>query len=988
MKIELPVFGLRFSAAGSLAGGPKAPESHFRFSGHNVLSKNSTGEISSGDTFHINQGIAKLNTLPIQQGERAMSLRFAGTAGATEVKPITEIHLKDYTPPSHLIDKTNLTFDLLAEDNVVVSSKLTVRANPASKEASHTLKLNGAPATVPAGSKQPTMELLEVRVNGEVLSPDNYTRENETLTLRNLPEGPFTLETKTRTNPKANRSLQGLYTSGGKFTTQCEAEGFRNITFYLDRPDVMSEYTTTIIADKGKFAQMLSNGNPGQRTETADGREQITWHDPFKKPSYLFALVAGNLAEKKATFTTMSGRKVDVRIYVDPGDENKIDHAMDSILKSMAWDETRFGREYDLDLFQIVAVNDFNMGAMENKGLNIFNSVAILSDPWTATDSRYEYIQAVLGHEYFHNWSGDRVTCRDWFQLSLKEGFTVFRDAEFTSDLNSRNVKRIDDVIFMRTAQFAEDASAMAHPIRPASVGSIDNFYTSTVYQKGAEVIRMIHTLLGEEDFRKGSDLYFARHDGQAVTTEDFVKAMEDASGKDLSQFERTWYNQAGTPTLDVTDDYDPNTKEYRLTFKQSTPATPGQPTKEPFHIPVRVGLLDSQGKDMPLQLAPSQADLLTNGDILNLKDGETTFVFKNVAEKPIPSLLRNWSAPVKLNYNYSRDALTFLMANDSDGFNRWEAGQKLGVDVLKELVAVTQAGETKDVDPRLISAFKAVLEDPDLDPTLAARALALPSTGYLMELYPDGQVDIDAIYSARKKAREAIGKALEPLLLARFNASRSTESRPYSWNVKDVGERAIKNTVLAYLVAADPQKYAGLATTQFDLNHNLTDVRAAMGQILEYADADTRQAKLDAFYQAHKSNPLAVNQWFSDQVLADRPDVLDQVKALLKHEAYDASNPNCVRAIVGAFTSNTPHFHKKDGSGYQFLADQIIEIDKFNANLASKLAKTLSTPHKYDTVRQGLIKAQLERILANATSPNTKEIVSKSLAVLAAKQK
>lgn len=904
-----------------------------------------------------------------------------------DVKKTKELHLKDYQPPSHRIDKTDLTFELMAEDNVLVSSRLAVRPNPASKDSPTTIILHGVPEKAPEDSEAPTMELLELKVNGRTLSKDEYSRIEEELTLNNLPPNGFTLEIKTRINPKANRSLNGLYTSGGKFTTQCESEGFRNMTFYLDRPDVMSEYTTTIIAEKGKYPHLLSNGNPGQQTPTPDGREKITWHDPFKKPSYLFALVAGDLAVKEDTFTTQSGREVKIRIYVDHGDEGKIGHAMDSIKKAMKWDEERFGREYDLDLFQIVAVNDFNFGAMENKGLNIFNSSAILADPKTATDGRYEYVQAVIGHEYFHNWSGDRITLQKWFDLTLKEGFTVFRDSEFTSDLNSRGVKRIDDVTEMRTVQFAEDAGAMAHPIRPASVGSIENFYTPTVYEKGAEVIRMIHTLLGEEAFRKGSDLYFSRHDGQAVSTEDFIQAMEDASGVDLSHFERTWYNQAGTPVLDVTDAYDPKTKEYRLTLKQSTPPTPGQPVKEPFHIPIRIGLLDSKGNDIPLKLEASQAHLLTNKDVLNLKEAETTFLFQNVPEKPIPSLLRNWSAPVKLNCNYSRDDLMFLMANDNDGFNRWEAGQKLGVAVLKELVEAHQKGKTPKVDPRLIQAFKGILKDKNLDPALAARTLALPSTSYLAELYPDGKVDIDAIHAARNQAKKVIGKSLKRLFLKQFHASRSTESRPYEWNAKDVGGRAIKNVALAYLVAANPEKYLPLATAQFDLNHNMTDVRSALGHILNNDDEKARRAKLDEFYQEHKSNPLAINQWLTDQAMADWPDVLDQVKALLKHEAYAPKNPNSVRSLVGAFASNAVHFHKKDGSGYKFLADQILEIDKFNPMLAAGIAKRLATPHRFDKARQALIKAELERILENAKSKNVREIASKSLELLAAKQ-
>lgn len=917
-----------------------------------------------------------------------MSLQASSsTSTAVEPKPVSELRLSDYKPPSHCIDKTELTFELNGDDHVVVSSRLTVIPNPKSTASPDTLILKGARETAPEGAETPTMKLLEVKIDGHVLSPDDYTRAGDELTFKNLPNRVFHLEIKTQINPKANRSLNGLYTSGSKLTTQCESEGFRNITFYLDRPDVMSEYTTTIIAPKGKYAQLLSNGNPGARTSTDDGRDIITWHDPFKKPSYLFALVAGNLAMRQDTFTTRSGRQVHIHMYVDPGDEDKIEHAMASIKRAMKWDEERFGLEYDLDLFQIVAVNDFNFGAMENKGLNIFNSSAILADPKTATDARYEYVEAVVAHEYFHNWSGNRVTLQKWFDLTLKEGLTVFRDSEFTADLNSRSVKRIDDVTRMRLAQFPEDAGAMAHPIRPASVGSIENFYTPTVYEKGAEVIRMIHTMIGEKAFRKGTDLYFKTFDGQAVSTEDFVWAMQKASGVDLSQFEDTWYNQAGTPTLDVTDVYHPDTKEYRLTIRQSTPSTPGQPIKKPFHIPVRLGLLDQHGNDMPLTMDPDQALLLTNGDILNLKEEETTFVFKHIAEKPIPSLLRNWSAPVKLNYDYSRDHLTFLMANDSDGFNRWEAGQQLAVDVLKELVAAQQAGNPKVVDNRLFKAFEGVLQDKTLDPALAARALALPGISYLMELYPDGEVDVDAIHAAYKQAQKAIGQSLEPLLLERFNNSRSAESRPYAWNVTDSGERAIKNMSLAYLIAANPQQYLPLAINQFDLNHNITDVRAGMRHILNEATVEVREAKLAAFYQEYKNNTLTIQQWFQDQALAEVPDVLEHVKALLKHAAYDEKNPNSIRSLVGGFAANVIYFHQKDGSGYAFLADQIIQIDKFNPSVAAGLTKRLSTPHKYDKQRQALIKKQLEHIRDHVKSPNVTEIVGKSLELLAIKQ-
>jgi aminopeptidase N len=911
------------------------------------------------------------------------------TSQSATVSPeVKELYLKDYTPPSHLITQTDLTFELLSEDNVLVSSKLFCEPNPASplKEAYKTLVLDGAPEKNEPGSSTPTMALIDIKLNGRTLPEAQYIRLQETLTVQDLPEEPFTLEIQTRINPKANRSLSGLYTSGGKFTTQCESQGFRNITFYLDRPDVMSEYATTIIAPKGKYPQLLSNGNPGEKTTLPDGRESITWHDPFKKPSYLFALVAGDFACLKDTFTTCSGRQVEIHIYVDHGDEGKIHHAMEAVKQSMKWDEDRFGREYDLDLFQIVAVHDFNFGAMENKGLNIFNSSAILADPNTATDARYEYVQAVVGHEYFHNWSGDRVTCRDWFQLSLKEGFTVFRDAEFTSDLNSRAVKRIDDVIGMRTAQFPEDAGAMAHPIRPASVGSIENFYTATVYQKGAEVIRMIHTLLGEKQFRKGSDLYFERHDGQAVTTEDFVQAMEDASGVDLSQFENTWYNQSGTPLISVTDSYDGDQKNYHLTLKQETPATPGQPTKAPFHIPVKMGLLSKEGTELPLQLKAEQKHLLGDGHILNFKESETTFVFENINGKPTPSLLRNWSAPVKLNYDYSREQLMFLMAHDTDGFNRWEAAQQLGILVLKDQVTAFQNSETLALDTHLLEALRAILNNDSLDPALAARTLILPSSTYLAELYPDGQVDIDAIYHARKTVRTDLGKALYPEFLKRFHKSRSTENSPYQWTVQDSGERAIKNTCLAYLVAANPTEAMPFALSQFDMIHNMTDVRAAFSQILDYATPAEREKRIQDFYTTHQHNPLAIQQWFTDQVLAEREDVLTHVKTLLNHPAYEPTNPNFVRSVVGAFSANLVRFHAKTGEGYAFIADQLLKIDEFNPSLAAGLTKRLATPHRFDKTRQALIKTQLEKIHAQAHSNNVKEIAGKSLKLLAEK--
>jgi len=899
--------------------------------------------------------------------------------------PITELHLKDYKPPTHLIRKTDLIFELNSEEDVLITSKLQLKRNPLSLEPASSIYLDGAPEEAPPGSETPTLHLLEAKINGKALSPDEYTRTHDGLTIQNLPSDEFILELKTRINPKANKALSGLYTSGGKFITQCESEGFRNITFYMDRPDVLSEFTTTIIAEKGKYPALLSNGNPSPKSMTPDGRETITWHNPYPKPSYLFALVAGDFGMISDQFNTQSGRTVHLQIFVDHGDEAKAQHALNALQKFLKWDEENYGREYDLDLYQVVVTNDFNFGAMENKGLNIFNASAALADPKTATDARYGVVQDVIAHEATHNWRGNRVTIKNWFQVCLKEGLTTFTEQEFSTDMTAPTpaVKRIEDVIGMRSAQFPEDASAMAHPIRPSSVGSIENFYTPTVYEKGSEVIRMIKTLVGPEHFRKAMDLYFARYDGQAITTEDFIQVFEEISGIDLSQFERTWYNQAGTPTLSITDRYEPEKQEYRLTIRQSTPATPGQLTKEPFHIPIRVGLIDQQGNDMPLQIDPSQAKCLSNGDVLNLQQTETTFVFKNVKEKPVPSLLRNWSAPVKLNYKYSRQQLGFLMMHDSDGFNRWEAGQALAVDVLKELVSAYRSGASAEVDAQLIESYGKILADRTLNPALAAMTIQLPTTSYLAELYPDGQVDIDAIHYAVKQTGEAIGKALESILLLRFNENRSSETRPYSWNKQDVAERALKNMSLSYLVKGNPEKYLPFAITQFDQNHNMTDVRSALRIILDHATPEIYQAKLDAFYQEHQNNPLAMNLWLTDQAQADRPEVLSQVNSLLRHPCYHAKNPNAVRTLIGGFASNLVHFHQKDGAGYQFLAEQIISTDKFNPSLAAGLSKRLATPHRFDRHRQALIKNQLENIQANTLSNPVQEIVSKTLAVL-----
>ncbi|MDX1597774.1 MAG: aminopeptidase N, partial [Marinobacter sp.] len=640
------------------------------------------------------------------------------------------IYLKDYRVPDFLVDHVDLRFELY-EDGARVHSTLSLRRNPEAFDNRGALELDGD-----------SLKLESVALDGAVLEIGQYEDLGDKLVVAEVPDA-FELTVVTWIEPQNNTRLEGLYKSSGMFCTQCEAEGFRCITFFPDRPDVMSRFRTRIEADKSSYPILLSNGNDVEQGDLADGRHFVTWEDPFPKPCYLFALVAGDLVEKRDTFTTLSGRNIDLRMYVEPRNSEKCEHAMDSLKRSMRWDEEVYGREYDLDIFMIVAVDDFNMGAMENKGLNIFNSSCVLASQETATDLAFQRIEAIVAHEYFHNWSGNRVTCRDWFQLSLKEGFTVFRDSQFSSDMGSPTVKRIEDVTLLRTAQFAEDGGPMAHPVRPASYMEISNFYTLTIYEKGAEVVRMIHTLLGPELFRKGSDLYFERHDGQAVTTDDFVKAMEDASGRDLSQF-RLWYEQAGTPVLNISDSYDEQTGIYHLTVEQTIPDTPGQQDKQPQHIPFALGLLDSNGNDIPLKMADGDDDAPTER-VLELTEASHTFEFNDVREQPVPSLLRQFSAPVRVVYSWTREQLEFLMSHDSDGFNRWDAGQRLAVDVISSLV---DAPDDAEIEPRLVAAYRHLMSDTSLDQALVAKMLQLPSEAYLIELADSP--DVQAIHQAR----------------------------------------------------------------------------------------------------------------------------------------------------------------------------------------------------------------------------------------------
>ncbi|MGV8917587.1 MAG: aminopeptidase N [Pseudomonas sp.] len=877
------------------------------------------------------------------------------------------IYLKDYQAPEYLIDETHLTFELF-EDHTLVHAQLVMRRNPA--------RGAGLPPLVLDGQQ---LELMAVALGDVTLTSTDYLLTPDHLTVQPVAEQ-FTLDSTVRIHPETNTALEGLYKSSGMFCTQCEAEGFRKITYYLDRPDVMSKFTTTLSADKQNFPILLSNGNPIASGPEEGGRHWATWEDPFMKPAYLFALVAGDLWCVEDTFTTMSQREVTLRIYVEPENIDKCQHAMNSLKKSMRWDEEVYGREYDLDIFMIVAVNDFNMGAMENKGLNIFNSSCVLARAETATDAAHQRVEAVVAHEYFHNWSGNRVTCRDWFQLSLKEGFTVFRDAEFSADMNSRTVKRIEDVAYLRTHQFAEDAGPMAHAVRPDSFIEISNFYTLTVYEKGSEVVRMIRTLLGADGFRKGSDLYFERHDGQAVTCDDFIKAMEDANGVELTQFKR-WYSQAGTPRLAVSEAYDVAAKTYSLTFRQSYPATPDKQEKQPFVIPVELGLLNAQGGEMALRLA-GEATASGTTRVISVTEAEQTFTFVDIAEQPLPSLLRGFSAPVKLSFPYNRDQLMFLMQHDSDGFNRWEAGQQLSVQVLQELIGQHQRGEALVLDQRLVTALASVLADEQADQAMVAEMLSLPGEAYLTEI--SDVADVDAIHAAREFARKQLADQLFDGLLARYEANRAlSKTTEYVAEDQHFARRSLQNIALSYLMLSGKAQVLTAAIEQFDAADNMTERLTALAVLVNSPFSDEKAKALQVFAENFKDNPLVMDQWFSVQAGSTLPGGLQRVKALMEHPAFNVKNPNKVRALIGAFAGqNLINFHAADGSGYRFLADLVIQLNGFNPQIASRQLAPLTRWRKYDSARQALMKGELERIRASGElSSDVFEVVSKSLA-------
>lgn len=883
------------------------------------------------------------------------------------------IYLKDYQVPDFLIDNTDLHFQL-GEAATLVKSSLSIRRNPDSNKPDAALVLQGC-----------DLELRRLLIDGKALDSGDYYIEDETLTIPDVPDA-FELLCVTCIYPQNNKSLEGLYRSHKMYCTQCEAEGFRKITYYMDRPDVMSSFTTTIVADKQAYPVLLSNGNELDRGDLDNGQHWVKWQDPYKKPAYLFALVAGDLEYIEDSYRTMSGRDVTLRIFVEQKDLGKCDYAMQSLKHAMKWDEEVYGREYDLDIFMIVAVDDFNMGAMENKGLNIFNTSCVLAHPSTTTDAGFQRVEAVVAHEYFHNWSGNRVTCRDWFQLSLKEGFTVFRDTEFSADMNSPTVKRVEDVSLLRTMQFAEDAGPMAHPVRPDSYMEISNFYTVTVYEKGAEVVRMIYQLLGAEKFRAGSDLYFERHDGQAVTCEDFVRAMEDASGISLKQF-RHWYSYAGTPLLEISDDYDADNQRYSLRVKQSCPPTPGQDSKPPFHIPLKMGLLGEAG-DLPLHLEGAESPELANVPddntslVLNLTDSEQTFVFTGVSEKPVPSLLRDCSAPVKLHYAYSRDDLLRLMMCDSDGFSRWDAAQQLGVQLIQEQLSRLQDGAAFEFDQSLADAYRGLLaRDDELDKAMLAYMVNLPTEAYLAEMAE--VVDVHGNHAAREFLRTQLALTLREELLAVYR--RNCVAGPYSPGVEQSAARMLKNSCLSYLCMLDDTEVLELCRGQFERADNMTDQMAALGALVNMpfsAAAEARQAALDEFYRQWQHEALVVNQWFQVQATCKHSGTLDAVKALLEHPAYDPNNPNKIRSLVGAFCGqNMRNFHQQDGRGYQFLADQVLRLDRSNPQIAARLLGPLIKWERYPLDVQARMITELSRIMAQEKlSPDVYEVVSKSL--------
>ena len=872
------------------------------------------------------------------------------------------ILLKNYTPPPFLVDTVDLDVDFRPQA-VTVTARLALRRNPAAEDPRAPLTLDGD-----------ELETLDVAIDGHTLAADRYSTSEVLMTIAGVPDA-FELRTITRIRPDTNTKLSGLYRSANGYFTQCEAQGFRRITWFPDRPDVMSRYMVTLHADKTELPLLLANGNPASSGgDDADaGRHWAKWMDPFPKPCYLFALVAARLDVLRDTYRTSSGRIVQLAIYVEPGKLDQCGHAMAALKKSMRWDEDTFGLECDLDHYMIVAVGDFNMGAMENKGLNIFNTKYVLARPDLATDIDYENIDRVVAHEYFHNWTGNRVTCRDWFQLSLKEGLTVFRDQEFGADMHSASVSRIREVRGLRAAQFPEDAGPMAHAVRPASYIEINNFYTATVYQKGAEVVRMIRTLIGKAAFRRGMDLYFARHDGEAVTCDEFVAAMADASGADFAQFMR-WYDQAGTPHVAANGRYDAQARQYVLTLEQSCAASPGQTDKLAYHIPVAMGLIGPDGADIPARLAGE-----TNAPahrVLSLKETRQKFVFEDVSAAPVPSLLRNFSAPVILDFAYSDDELAHLLAHDSDPFNRWEAGQRLAGRLILAATAAVGAGGTLSWPDSFARAAASVLARAGDDPAFAAEALSLPTEATLAEQLE--LVDPDALHAARNGLRLFLAARLGPALQACY--ADLAPNDPYRPDALDAGRRALRNLCLGYLAEADTAAARNQVLRQFEAADNMTDQFAALAILAQCEGPECTQA-LAAFHDRWQHEALVLDKWLSVQALSRRPGTLAEVRRLVTHPSFDLRNPNKVYALIRGFGANHVRFHAADGAGYRFLVEQILQIDAINPQVASRIARCFDRWRKFDAQRQAHARAALETLREHAgLSRDVFEIVERTL--------
>jgi aminopeptidase N len=888
------------------------------------------------------------------------------SAAPTQNKPNT-IYLKDYKKPNFSIGSVNLEFTLGEDDTRIINTMALSRDGEKGGldgETGCDLVLDGSNF----------LRLGSIEVDGVALGAGDYTQSDTELTLRGLPDM-CSLSIETFVKAKENTTLTGLYQSSGNFCTQCEAQGFRNITYYIDRPDAMATFKVRIVGDKIKYPVLLSNGNLVGEGDLDNGLHFADWFDPFPKPAYLFALVAGDLAVLSDHYKTTSGRDVTLNIYVVAEDIDKCDHAMESLKRSMKWDEDVFGLEYDLDIYNIVAVGDFNMGAMENKGLNVFNTKYVLATKDTATDMDFSHVEGVIGHEYFHNWTGNRVTCRDWFQLSLKEGLTVFRDQEFTSDMGSRAVKRIDDVRVLRAYQFPEDSGPMAHPVRPTSYMEINNFYTTTVYNKGAEVIRMMHTLLGADNFRKGMDLYFERHDGQAVTCEDFASAMETASGVDLGQF-RLWYSQAGTPVVEAKGEYDEGASTYTLSLKQSCPDTPSQSHKKPMHIPLVLGLVGPDGNDLDVRL-DGDGDLIEGNWVLNLKAADQSFKFTGVKAKPVPSLLRGFSAPVTIKDDLTRADVSFLTGTDNDSFNRWEASQRLAGDIILDLVSDIGKGQSLNVDDSLVEAFDQILSDVEIDQALAAEALALPSENYLGQSMD--VVKVDELFEARKFVMSTLAEQLSGKWRTVYDFANTNQ--PYSLSTKDVARRRIKNISLAYLAELKSDEGTKLCASQYASADNMTDVMGALSALVK-GISDERTKALNDFYTKWQGDALVVDKWFAIQACSPKRETLNDVIKLGKHADFTLKNPNRLRSLVSSFSVlNQVCFHDVSGGGYKFLADMVMRVDEINPQTAARIMGPLTQWKRFDSSRQALMKAELNRILGRVrVSKDVFEIASKSL--------